>query len=76
LLRLGASVSGGFLLYDFLAVVRTAVLANAVSQHILLALRAYNDAGQAELGIVGTSLVSASRRHFLLRYCHGIPTPP
>ena len=55
---------------NFLAVVITTSLANAVAQNKLSALRALCHAGKAELPVVRASLISASLRYFLLRYCH------
>ncbi len=55
---------------NFLAVIVTASLANAVISYILTALGALCHAGKNKLPIVRTSLVSASLRYFSLRYCH------
>ena len=44
----------------FLAVIVTASLANAMCLYILTALRALSHAGEDELPVIGTSLVSAS----------------
>ena len=54
----------------FLAVICSAVLANAMCENILMALGALNESGSGELGVVGSSLISACAGHFLLRYCH------
>ena len=44
---------------NFLAIVRTAFLANSVREHEFSALGAFYDAGKAELPGAGASLVSA-----------------
>ena len=59
-------------LEHFLAVVISASLAYTVVSYEFAALRALAEAGQGKLPIVGTSLVSASLRYFLLRYCHDL----
>lgn len=48
-----------------------ASLANAMCENELTALRALNDAGERELPVVGSSLISACFGYLSLRYCHG-----
>ena len=55
---------------DFLAAVEAASLANPMCENELTALGALNDAGEHELEIVCSSLVSACFGYLSLRYCH------
>ena len=61
-----------FYVEDLLAVVGAANLAYAVGLKHLTAcgVGALYKSGHGELGVVGSSLVSACCGHFLLRYCH------
>ena len=61
-----------FYVENLLAVVVAAYLAYAVGLEHLTAcgVGALYESGHGELGIVASSLVSASRGHFFLRYCH------
>ena len=64
-------VSGSLLdLENFLAAVIAASLANAMAENDLTALGTLGHAGENELPVVGTSLISASLGYFLLWYCH------
>ena len=55
-----------------LAAVETASLANTMCQYHFIAfgIGALYHTGHSELGVVGSSLVSACLRSFSLRYCH------
>lgn len=55
---------------DFLTLVMTAGFAYAVSKIVSAALGALSEARKGQLPCAGTSLISASLRHFSLRYCH------
>ena len=55
---------------DGLALVRTAVLANVVSEVHFAALRALCKRGGFQLPGAGASRISASFGYFSLRYCH------
>ena len=61
-----------FYVENLLAVVVAAYLAYAVRLKHLAAggVGALYESGHSELGIIASSLVSASRGHFFLRYCH------
>ena len=61
-----------FYVEDLLAVVVAANLAYAVGLKHLTAcgVGALYKSGHGELGVVGSSLISARCGHFLLRYCH------
>ena len=61
-----------FYVENLLTAVESANLAYAVRCDHLGAsgIGALNKSGHSELGIVGSSLISACFRHFLLRYCH------
>ena len=60
----------GFLCYDFLALVRTAVRANTVGEDHLAALGALDHVRGVKLPGAGASRISACLGCFLLRYCH------
>ena len=68
------SAKSSVLLDHFFAVVRTACLANVVSKYVLAAFCTFYHTGHFELGVVGTSLISARFGNFFLRNCHFIYT--
>ena len=59
-------------LEHFLAAVISASLANTVIHNEFAALGALRHAGEHQFPVIGASLVSASFRYFLLRYCHDL----
>ena len=63
------------LLYNFLAVIGSAIFANSVRKIVFAALGAFSHAGKVKLPNVGTSFVTSCLRYFSLRYCH-VTTPP